>query len=698
MISQFLLDLRGKGFDINKETHLGKTFEEHVKECASLAVKLVRKLYHSDSERAKLERFIIALCALHDVGKLNPCWNLTSRPPPHAPRSAQYILSRNKKPWLNTHYDELLAYFVYVHHSSLKTPVLLLRRQLPDELQRYFRRIDKFLERLSLEDRIRLVDAFGIFKLADIVSAAGIPHEVVLKQYEWSNHLSKDIEEGIVKRAKIKTGKVDSRKLKIQKKIATSIKKHLIFVAPTGWGKTAVALLRAKSLKPYKVLYVLPTITAIKSLYESFTEALSKELTGEYFYFVDIELLGRMTEQAESHILDIYRYFIPKFLITTIDQLLFIMLQVGRYHVRRFNLYKSLLIFDEFHLLTPQMVGALLFFLKSIARLYDISCLFMSATPSPLYQRKFLDVLSDVGYYVLKSEYEKLKRHKIELTHQRVMDFLADSLNLLERERTLVIVNTVKNAQKVYQTLKEYLGAEKRIGLVHSQFTYEDRSKHEDEINNVDILITTQVAEVSLDVSFDRLITECAPIPSLIQRFGRVNRYGGSPLAVNVYICDPETHKPYGSIEMFYVKSKLEELLEKVKREGEIAYLDDQFWAFEQLYEKSIDDSEEFFRRTLETLGYFYSILAEQEKVSNKLGREESWLAVPKLYVKSIHELKKKLSRTRDYRQRQRIYANIKKCFIPIPRSYLKECEWDEELGLPVVRNYSKELGVIKYR
>src|SRR5690606_37790795 len=38
------------------------------------------------------------------------------------------------------------------------------------------------------------------------------------------------------------------------------------------------------------------------------------------------------------------------------------------------------------------------------------------------------------------------------------------------------------------------------------------------------LVIATQVVEVSLDISFDRMITMCAPLDSLIQRFGRVNR------------------------------------------------------------------------------------------------------------------------------------------------------------------------------
>jgi CRISPR-associated endonuclease/helicase Cas3 len=50
------------------------------------------------------------------------------------------------------------------------------------------------------------------------------------------------------------------------------------------------------------------------------------------------------------------------------------------------------------------------------------------------------------------------------------------------------------------------------------------------------VLVATQVVEVSLDVSFDTLFTEVAPVDDLLQRFGRVNRYGKHPAGVKVHV------------------------------------------------------------------------------------------------------------------------------------------------------------------
>ena len=67
--------------------------------------------------------------------------------------------------------------------------------------------------------------------------------------------------------------------------------------------------------------------------------------------------------------------------------------------------------------------------------------------------------------------------------------------------------------------------------LIHSRFKRGRRSELEhilqQEFNTATeacIVVSTQVVEVSLDISFDIMITECAPIDALIQRFGRINR------------------------------------------------------------------------------------------------------------------------------------------------------------------------------
>lgn len=96
---------------------------------------------------------------------------------------------------------------------------------------------------------------------------------------------------------------------------------------------------------------------------------------------------------------------------------------------------------------------------------------------------------------------------------------------------TLVVVNRVERAQKIYESLtggKKPLYDPAKVALVHSRFRPGDRRRHEILLFGLGdrIVIATQAVEAGVDVSARLLITELAPWSSLVQRFGRCNRRG----------------------------------------------------------------------------------------------------------------------------------------------------------------------------
>jgi CRISPR-associated endonuclease/helicase Cas3 len=92
--------------------------------------------------------------------------------------------------------------------------------------------------------------------------------------------------------------------------------------------------------------------------------------------------------------------------------------------------------------------------------------------------------------------------------------------------RTLVIVNTVDRAQKLYAALRK--ADTTGIVLIHSRFRPTDREGHVRRMLEAadSIVVATQAIEAGVDISSAVMITELAPWASLVQRFGRVNRYG----------------------------------------------------------------------------------------------------------------------------------------------------------------------------
>ena len=96
--------------------------------------------------------------------------------------------------------------------------------------------------------------------------------------------------------------------------------------------------------------------------------------------------------------------------------------------------------------------------------------------------------------------------------------------------RTLVIVNTVDRARRLYAELKKQKSSAQLV-LIHSRFRPPDRQNKIDQLlkdpgSAGTIVVSTQVVEAGVDVSAKTLFTELAPWASLVQRFGRCNRKG----------------------------------------------------------------------------------------------------------------------------------------------------------------------------
>lgn len=98
-----------------------------------------------------------------------------------------------------------------------------------------------------------------------------------------------------------------------------------------------------------------------------------------------------------------------------------------------------------------------------------------------------------------------------------------------------VVVNRVRTARETHRTLEESgfttflvtgrMRPMDRIDALESIGPAVDPDSNWD-VKELTIVVATQAIEVGADFSFDALITECAPVDSLRQRFGRLDRRG----------------------------------------------------------------------------------------------------------------------------------------------------------------------------
>lgn len=110
---------------------------------------------------------------------------------------------------------------------------------------------------------------------------------------------------------------------------------------------------------------------------------------------------------------------------------------------------------------------------------------------------------------------------------------LAEKILRLHQENrmTLVVVNTVARAQAVHKALQKKDVPSDRLSLIHSRFRPRDRKIQMDKLPEPGeakdlIVVATQAIEAGVDLSAAAMLTELAPVSSLVQRFGRINRYG----------------------------------------------------------------------------------------------------------------------------------------------------------------------------
>ncbi|MCK5665568.1 MAG: CRISPR-associated helicase Cas3', partial [Thiotrichaceae bacterium] len=247
------------------------------------------------------------------------------------------------------------------------------------------------------------------------------------------------------------------------------------------------------------------------------------------------------------------RAFLGSMSVATVDQILMGVLGIKHQFIRSFGTRKSVLILDEIHSFDAYMYGLIEKVLKGQHEAFS-SVILLSAT-LPVHLKKLLldsyqgEVRSDayplitqIDLYGKTSTFEAEQKPEEKQVQSKVW-FSPKQLPNAEQCQQLidwaeagamvgVICNTVKDAQLIYSVLSAKTKI--TIDLFHARYTVADRLRIEDYVLNKygkkakrkgGLLIATQVIEQSLDLDFDVLISQIAPIEFLMQRMGRLWRH-----------------------------------------------------------------------------------------------------------------------------------------------------------------------------
>jgi len=305
-------------------------------------------------------------------------------------------------------------------------------------------------------------------------------------------------------------------------------------VLPTGMGKTltglSVALKLAKEGGHKRIIYSLPFLSIIDQTEMVLRNGLNLKSSEELLVY---HHLAEPTykESDKEYDFDVGRVFYEGWnsgvILTTFYQLFYTLLGLENGYLRRFNKFKdAIIILDEIQALPPKYWLFVKESLNHLSQNLNARIILMTATNPFIYKE------GEAFELVEKSKYRKgLSRYRmvIELQGRGIEELAKEVAERVEREKDksfLIILNTITSSQNFYKILR---------GMVDVPMTYLSTAvvpyERKERIKGIKegryrVVVSTQVVEAGMDIDFDVVYRDFAPLDSLNQSAGRCNRNG----------------------------------------------------------------------------------------------------------------------------------------------------------------------------
>jgi CRISPR-associated endonuclease/helicase Cas3 len=349
-----------------------------------------------------------------------------------------------------------------------------------------------------------------------------------------------------------------------------------ILKAPTGIGKTKLFLdivNKLSSIQPFERVFYFSPLLALTDDFESklfstgknasvihqddaekvltynhaFTgNLLKKKLSFDQGLLFDDEVEDPEFFKTQEHFER--ESFNKSFIITTTQRLLMVLYSNKPADKEKLVSFKnSFLIIDEVQTIPKFLLHNFIALLKVIAQKYNSKILLVSATiPHELKSLPQLKTSSDI-----ENEYLQMTVKKI--------DYRVDTLDISKEvallgadERTLFMFNTRRKALTFFEQLPE---PNSEVLYLSSGIKKRDRSEIiQKRLQGRDpvTVVSTQVLEAGVDVSFSRMFRELAPLDNIVQAMGRLNREGerSDPLLTVFRINNNDDYRPYSRLEI----------------------------------------------------------------------------------------------------------------------------------------------------
>jgi CRISPR-associated endonuclease/helicase Cas3 len=330
----------------------------------------------------------------------------------------------------------------------------------------------------------------------------------------------------------------------VENAIAYGTEHFFSITLPTGLGKTFTALKTAFLVKEeyspdFRIIYCLPFTSIIDQ---------NASVLQEIFRFGGLNLNGigihhhlAIPENREENEFDYPQWeyhtegWQNEVTVTTFIQFWESVFTNQNRQIRKFhNLANSIIILDEVQSIPANLLPALEFMMEGLSRFFNTKFILVTATQPILLPGKTRELCFKNGedFFFKSMNRTALNKELLnigEISEDILADIITDEYSQNVKS-TLVICNTIRYSQNLYQKLKTNLPSVNIFYLSASIIPYSREKLLREQIipslktKEPIILISTQVIEAGVDVDFDLVYRDFAPLSSINQSAGRCNR------------------------------------------------------------------------------------------------------------------------------------------------------------------------------
>lgn len=341
-------------------------------------------------------------------------------------------------------------------------------------------------------------------------------------------------------------------------------KSHIsILDMPTGSGKTLCSLKLALESGKKRIIYVIPYTSIIEQTANKFEKMFGDVLPvlqhhSNYSYDGGTEEEKKTAEKLKR---TCENWDAPLIITTSVQFFQSIYHYKGSALRKLHNLRDSVIVFDEIHLISTELLRPCLKAVGYITKYLNSEALFLSAT-MPDYSKLFDKFLPDVNYNKLvtdRTNFKYFKKCEYKDKGKTTLETIAE--NASRCKNALIVVNTKKTAAELYNLVqgeKYHLSA--NMTPAHRSRVIEVVRKKLENGEHITV-VSTSLVEAGVDLDFNTVFRQLSGLDSILQAGGRCNREGKDDKGY-VYVFDiDETYRKGSDLAMRINKTK--GLLEK---------------------------------------------------------------------------------------------------------------------------------------